>query len=730
MSVESPSFSFDVLQELEQVDVLKDLDDKSLKISANGAVWDAAPTPENFEPAQLLNLYYQMALTRAVDDEIVKLSRKGMAFGKHLRGTGNEAVAVGAAAAVRPDDWLTLAIRDLGAYIVRDIPIHRLLAQACGRVDGLTQGWDGSLHMGSLSSRIIGLVSHLGTLIPVGTGCAFAERYKGSDAIVLSFSGDGATSTGDFHEGLNIASVLHLPMVIVIENNQWAFGTPTRLQYAIPTLSLRAIAYGRHVEGHWIDGTNVLTVFDRVSRAVERCRQDGVISLIEAVSMRYEGHSLADPFQSYVPSDQLTAWKAKDPIASFRNRLVNADIASDEDFRAIDARIAAEVRAAAIKAESSAPSSDLDLAARVFVSSRVEAHELAEPPASGVCTTYHQAIHDALAEEMERDPNLFLIGEDIGISNGAFKITEGFSKDFDGLDWNDVWNTRAPFVQRRVVDAPIAEAGFTGLALGAVQAGLRAVVEFQYADFASEAFKMIVNYAATETVRGMGPLPIVFRLPSGWAPNTSIYHSVNPESWFGSTPGLKIVAPITAFDAKGLLKAAIRDDNPVLFLEYKTVYRVKPERLPPELNLPIPEGDYIVPFGNARVVRKGTDISLITYGSQVHRALEAANRVAREDGLSIEVIDLRTLVPLDSDSMARSVRKTARALVTCEAPRTGCYGHSIVSEIIRTSFDDLDAPVRLVAAADTPVPFAPALETAHLPVVGKLVDALRDLAAY
>jgi 2-oxoisovalerate dehydrogenase E1 component beta subunit len=366
----------------------------------------------------------------------------------------------------------------------------------------------------------------------------------------------------------------------------------------------------------------------------------------------------------------------------------------------------------------------------VFAPSGVFGPAIAQPPATGARMTYHRAIRDALREEMDRDPFLFMIGEDIGVSNGAFKITEGFTARYDGIDWRDYWQSGRPFPQRRVIDAPIAEAGLCGLALGAVLEGLRAIVEFQYADFASDAFKMLVNYAATQTVRRVGPVPVVFRLPAGWAPNASMYHSVNPESWFASTPGLKIVAPVTAFDAKGLMKAAIRDGNPVLYLEYKAYYRTAPDKLPPELNLPVPEEDYVVPVGRARVVRPGADVSVITYGSQVIRALEAAHRLEREDGVSVEVVDLRTLVPYDTGCVRQSVEKTNRVLVTCEAPRTGCFGNTIVAEIARTCFESLDAPIELVAAADTPVPFSPALEAAHLPTTDKLVSALRGLLGY
>ena len=719
----------DVWREVDQVRIPEDLERRSLQLSTAGVTWREAARVEDFPEAVVRKLYRDMVLTRTADREIVRFLRKGLAFGKHLMCTGNEATAVGAAAALRPDDWVSMAVRDLGAWVTRGVALDRLLAQACGRTGGLTQGWDGSLHMADRSSRVLGLVSHLGTFIPVAAGCAFAQQYKGTDGVTLAFSGDGATSTGDFHEGLNIAAVLGLPLVIVIENNQWAFGTPTRLQYALPTLALRALAYGRTVEGHVVDGTNVLTVFETVRRAVERARAGHGISIIETVSMRLEGHSIADPFTTYVPAEQLAMWHEKDPIATLRSRLVAADMMTEDELDAIDTRIAQEVVDAAVRTEQSPAATDDDIESRVFVRTSMPYPARVDPPEDGVHVSYHQAIQDALRDEMDRNLDLFIIGEDVGISNGAFKVTEGFSKRYDKLEWADQWKTDETFRQRRVIDAPISEAGFCGLALGAVGDGLRAVVEFQYADFASEAFKMLVNYAATQTARDNGPLPIVFRMPSGWAPYTSMYHSVNPESWFASTPGLKIVAPATAFDAKGLLKAAIHDDNPVLFLEYKRLYRIRPEKVPNELNLAMPEDDYIVPIGKGRTVQTGRDLSIITYGSQLWRALDAVRRVEREDGVSIELIDLRSIVPFDADLIAQSVEKTNRALVTCEAPRTGCFGNTIVTEIVRRSFDSLDAPVRLVAAADTPVPFAPALEAAHLPTVDKLVANIRELLA-
>ena len=716
--------------DLSELDYLRDLPGRSLHISSEGYEWRDTQALETYPKRLLLDFFYWIVLTRGVDLEMVKLSRKGLALGKVLRCVGNEASAVGAAYGLREDEWVTTAIRDLGAFLLKGISVEAILGQSCGRIDGVTKGWDGSLHIGSRKHHLAGLVSHLATLVCTATGCAFQEVYRNTDNATLAFIGDGSTSTGDFHEALNIASVLRLPLVVVVENNQWAFGTPGRQQYATPTLAMRALAYGPDVRSVVVDGTDVLAVYECVSAALERARTERKMTIVETVSMRMDGHSVADPFSRYVPADQLAIWKEKDPIATFRARLLGSGFVAEDELVGIEERIRDEILQATLAVEASpAPSAD-NLTDRVFVPAQTHGAELLTPRTDGHHLTYHQAIRDALDEELSRDPNLFIIGEDIGISDGAFKITEGFSKKYDGLDWASVWNTKQSFTQRRVVDAPLAEAGFTGLAIGAVLAGLRAVVEFQYADFSSEAFKMLVNYAATETVRGMGPLPIVFRMPSGWAPSTSIYHSVNPESWYASTPGLKIVAPATAFDAKGLLKAAIRDGNPVIFLEYKHIYRPRPSSLPRALDLPIPDEDYYVPIGKARVVKAGTDLSIITYGSQVHRALEAALLIEKEDGASIEVLDLRSLVPFDREAIRETTKKTNKVLVTCEAPRTGCFGNTIVAEVIDSCFDYLDAPVRLLAAADTPVPFAPNLEKAHLPTTEKIVAIARELLAY
>lgn len=719
---------------LARVDPAKDLDDKSVRISSAGIKWMSVLGPESLglSSAQMLDFYHYMALMRRVDREIISLSRKGMAFGKHLPGIGNEATAIGTACALDRNDWMTLGIRDMGVFLVRGLPIEKLLMQACGKKDGPTNGWDGSLHMGYKDKRVIGLISHLGTSAVIATGCAFNEKYRKTDNVALTFCGDGTTSTGDVHEAINIASVMRLPFIMVVENNQWAFGTPNQFEFNVPTLALRALSYGPNVEGYWIDGTNVLTVYSTVKMALERARKNNIVSIIEATTMRSEGHSLADPFTTYVSAEQLDIWKRKDPIDSYKNLLLSRAIASDSDLIGIDAAIEEQLRIAVEITEKALPPDESNFRNKVFFSKYREAcsGSLSVSPKEGRKITYHEAIHEALEEILRKDQDVFLIGEDIGISGGAFKITKDLSQKFDGINWQTRSFKKEYLEQRRVIDAPIAEAGICGLALGSLLGGLKAIVEFQYADFSSEAFKMIVNYAATQNVRNMGPLHIVFRMPSGWALNTSIYHSVNPESWFASTPGLKIVAPVTAFDAKGLLKASLYDGNPVLFLEYKHYYRRRPETLPPEMDLNVPEREYWVPIGKARVVKEGSDISVVTYGSQIFRVLEAVQEIENKSEISVEVIDLRTIVPYDKECVSASVRKTGKVLVTCEAPRTGCFGNTIAQNIQEENFEYLDAPVRLLAAADTPVPFAPQLEEIHLPTKEKLVRAIEELIKY
>lgn len=327
----------------------------------------------------------------------------------------------------------------------------------------------------------------------------------------------------------------------------------------------------------------------------------------------------------------------------------------------------------------------------------------------GEPVTLLEAIREAIYEEMERDPSVFVMGEDIGVYGGAFKVTEGLQERFGEM---------------RVIDTPISEIGFTGAAAGAAHMGMRPIVEMQFIDFIACAYDMITNYIATSRYRGTGPQPLVIRGPSGGGVRGGPFHSQNPEAAFFHTPGLKIVYPSTPYDAKGLFKAAVRDDDPVLFFEHKWLYRR------PELREVLPDEDYTVPLGQARVHREGTDLTIVTYAAMVYKSLEAAERLEKEDGLSVEVLDLRTLLPLDEASIVESVKKTNRVLVVHEDTRTGGIAGEIAMRINEKAFAWLDAPPLRVTAIDAPVPYSPPLEDYFLPQVEDVVAAARYLSAY
>lgn len=684
------------------------------------------PAALGLDKNKCLNLYYWLRLARATDEKIETMCGQGKAFGKHLLCTGNEATAVGAAYALnlKEHDWVCTAIRDLGAFLVGGMAPEQVIAQPCGKATSPTKGWDASLHMSDPSRHLIGLISHLGIMPCIATGLAFAEVHRKTNGVVLVFSGDGATSTGSFHEALKIASVKKLPLVVVIENNQWAFGTPNSLQYAIPSLALSACAYGPNVEGCIVDGTNILAVYEAVKNAAARAREKRIITVIEARTMRMKGHSLADPYENYVPAEQLRQWEEKDPIILYTKLLLGKGIATESELSAVDEAVLEEVDDAEKTVLASPEPDALAIEQKIYSSPTPQSRPmLLEPPVEGRRIKYGEAISEAMRELMEHDHDVILLGEDIGAMGGAFGLTKGFLKQFGS---------------ERVIDMPIAETGFCGFAAGAALQGFRPIVEFQFADFISFAFGVIAHYCATHTVRGIDILPIVFRVPAGCTTkNSGMFHSANVESWFAGIPGLKIVAPITSFDAKGLLKSSAYDNNPVIFLEYKEYYRSQPvwrdkipPDVPPELNTPIPDGDYCIPFGKARVLKIGTDITLVSYGSQVFRALKAASILEQNDNLSVEVIDLRSLIPWDMECILQSAQKTGRVVVTCETPRTGSFGQTIAHEIQEQIFRHLAAPVRLVAAADTPVPFAKILASAHLPTAEKIAQVAREIMVF
>lgn len=692
---------------------------------------------------QLLH-YALMKLARELDARFESLLLTGR-VSKWYSEVGNEATTVAAGLELQSGDALCTLHRDLGAILavyldpVRTFPsfgfeslrtsgevdprpdpqalLHTLACQLLGRAEGFSKGVERSFHYSYLAPEQgilhVGMISHLGAMIPVAAGCAWALKQKGDGGMALNFIGDGGTSTGDFHEGLNMAAVWKLPLVLVIENNRYAFSTPTEAQFAAERLSDRGVGYGMAAET--VDGNDPEAMCAAVGRAVGRARAGEGPTLIEALLGRMRGHSEGDDSLKVVPEDRRAQYQVDDPVPAYAGRLLADGVLDGASQERLEERIGQLVEGAiegALAAEAPQPDTArravFAMSAVVAVSAESPSPDEAPLPSTSAGTepqTYIEGIHQALLEEMERDEKVLLMGQDIGVFEGAFRASRGLF-------------ARWP---QRVLDTPIAESGTVGIAIGAALLGHRPVVEMQFADFVSCGFNQLVNVAAKQFYRWEVPCPLVVRLPSGGGVGAGPFHSQNPEAWFTHVAGLKVVCPATAADAKALLKAAIRDPNPVLFCEHKYLYRRIKEVLPPS--------DYVGELGRARIARSGDQITLIGYGASTWTCLAAAESLAKE-GVGVEVVDLRTLVPFDEETVLASVRRTGRAVIVHEAPLTSGFGGEVAARIAEHAFAWLDAPVQRVAYPDRPVPFAKVLEQELLPSEERVLSAVRSVLAY
>ena len=711
------------------------------------------------DSAARLRRYAFMKLTRDYDARFESLLLTGR-VSKWYSEVGNEATTVPAGLALEAGDVLSSLHRDLGAILAsyldpaRAFPglgfgepdglrpeplalLNRLSCQLLGKDAGFSRGIERSFHYGYLDPahgiRHVGMISHLGSMIPVAAGCAFALKQRNSDRVAITFIGEGGTSTGDFHEGLNMAAVWKLPLVLVIENNRYAFSTPAHLQYAAKQLSDRGVGYG--VAAETVDGNDPDAMAAAFERAVARARRGEGPTLLEAMLGRMRGHAEGDGSLKVVPAAELAGYLAADPVPAYARRLEVEGVLTAERRQAIDARIHTLVEESIQHGLDAAPPVPQTATRPIFAIGEVRGAASDGMPAaaaSGVIAalggdegaptamaaftggtsekragevTYLDGIHQALAEEMERNPDLVLMGQDIAAFEGAFRVTRGLA-------------ARHP---RRVLDTPIAESGTIGIAIGAGLLGYSTVVEMQFADFVSCGFNQLVNVAAKLFYRFEKPCPIVIRLPSGGGVGAGPFHSQNPEGWFAHVAGLKVVCPATARDAKALMKAAIRDPNPVIFCEHKFLYR--------RIKDVLPQGELLEELGRARVVRGGDRLTLVGYGVSTWTCLEAADELAKQ-GVEAEVVDLRTLVPYDAETVRASVEKTGRALIVHEAQRTGGFGAEVAAQIADDAFPWLDAPVRRVAYPDFPVPYAKTLEQILMPTREKVVAAALELLRY
>ncbi len=646
----------------------------------------------------LLDLYKSMLKPRLIEEKMLILLRQGK-ISKWFSGIGQEAISVGVTHALEKEEYILPMHRNLGVFTSREIPLHRLFAQWQGKASGFTQGRDRSFHFGTQEFHIIGMISHLGPQLGVADGIALAHQLRKEKKVTAVFTGEGATSEGDFHEALNVAAVWNLPVLFCIENNGYGLSTPTNEQFKCEHLVDKGIGYG--MESHIIEGNNILEVYTKVSDLVSDMRQNPRPVLLEFKTFRMRGHEEASGTK-YVPEELMQEWAAKDPLDNFAEFLKEEGVLSEEDEQDFKTKIQQEIEKHLQKAYAESeiiPDAGKELNE---VYKNVDFKEV-KPNIHCKNIRFVDAISDGLRESMKKFDNLVIMGQDVAEYGGVFKITDGFVEAFG---------------KARVRNTPICESAIVSAAMGLSINGMKAVVEMQFADFASSGFNPIVNYLAKSHYRWGENADVVIRMPCGGGVAAGPFHSQTNEAWFTKTPGLKVVYPAFPFDAKGLLTTAIEDPNPVLFFEHKGLYRSQYQD--------VPVGYYNIPLGKASVLREGNDISIVTYGAGVHWALEV---LESNENVKADLIDLRTLQPLDMESIYTSVRKTGKLIILHEDSLFGGIASDISALVMETCFEHLDGPVRRVASMETPIPFNSKLEKQYLPK-SRFEHELLELLSY
>ena len=646
---------------------------------------------------ELIDFYKALLLPRLIEEKMLITLRQGR-ISKWFSGYGQEAISVGATLAMAKDEFMLPMHRNLGIFTTRNVPLYRLFSQFQGKANGFTKGRDRSFHFGSIDHHLVGMISHLGPQMGIADGIALAHKIKGEKKVCLVITGDGGASEGDFHEALNVAAVWKLPVIFLVENNQWGLSTPSDEQFAFKSFVYKAMGYG--VKGKSIDGNNLLEVYHTIKEISEEIKKDSVPFILECRTFRMRGHEEASGTK-YYPEGLQNEWSDKDPVENYRAFLLNEDIISPDENEHMTQRIKQEINAAFEEAYSE---EKLSFDADLELKDRFAPHDFQEriPLGEKEDRRLVDAIHDALDQSMAKFPDLVLMGQDIAKYGGVFKVTEGLADKY-GYD--------------RVRNTPLCESAIIGTGLGLSISGMKAVVEMQFADFVTEGFNQIVNNLAKIHYRWGQKADVVVRMPTGAGVAAGPFHSQSNEAWFTHVPGLKVVYPAFPADAKGLLISAIEDPNPVLFFEHKALYRSVSE--------PVPNDYYNLPLGKAHLVKEGNKATIIAYGASVHWALD----MAEEEGWDIDILDLRCLMPLDEAAILESVRKTHRALILTEDTGFGSIINDIAALISEQAFEALDAPIRRVASLDTPVPFAAELEEGFL-AKSRLKETMEGLIRY
>lgn len=652
----------------------------------------------SFPKEELITIYKQLVLPRLIEEKMLILLRQGK-ISKWFSGWGQEAVSVGCAYAMAEHEYILPMHRNLGVFTTRQIPLQRLFAQFQGKADGYTKGRDRSFHFGTQDHKLVGMISHLGPQLGIADGIALSSKVRKNQDTTLVFTGDGGASEGDFHEALNVAAVWQLPVIFAIENNRWGLSTPSSEQFRCKQFIDKGIGYG--MDAIQVDGNNILAVIEAVRHIRTQIQENPRPFILELMTFRMRGHEEASGTK-YYPEGLQAEWEPKDPVSNFEAYLLQEDILDAQEMESIKQHFKEEIQHAFDQANA-APKIVPDLAQEMNDVYAPHTFESVAPTEAASELRFIDAIQDGLRVAMEKHPELVLMGQDIAEYGGAFKVTEGFVEAF-GKD--------------RVRNTPLCESAIIGAGLGLSISGMKAMVEMQFADFVSVGFNQIVNNLAKMHWRWGQNADVVVRMPTGAGTAAGPFHSQSNEAWFVHTPGLKVVYPSNPQDAKGLLLAAFEDPNPVLFFEHKFLYR--------SLKGEVPAGYYNTPIGKAALAKEGQDLTIITYGLGVHWALDAA---AQRPNFSFEILDLRTLLPLDLDAIVAAASKTGRVLVLHEDTLTAGIGGEIVALVNEHCFEQLDAPVLRVASLDTPVPFAADLEQQFL-ASKRLLSTIDKLMAY